>query len=350
MLYYAKIDGKILGPFGRSELRRLRDDGAFGSEGQWCTAEGDTESWQSPEMIDSIPYEPPGSLWGAIIVLSKWTLTAFTLVLLAMPIWGILCEAATIRSILYVYAGLLVFAMLTRSISRFGLFFRVCLFVTAMGFSVIQREAVQLAEAHSRPSVISAYPESRISKANASLPDLKPLDYPPSASEDNIDLHLRHTLSQYNEYPALFENPRYQEIFLQKNETDTLPVERAQYFAQNIAEIPYVSSTGPQDVFQTLKNKQGNCFAKSVALYDMMTRGGAKNVYLVFGMLYMPDPRPHAWIYWEKDSQHFIVETTSEGMFYDIAKIKEEKRLREWYCNHRPQWAFSAGQSYVFGR
>lgn len=348
MLYYAKINGQIVGPLGRSELIRLRDDGTLGAAEQWCAE--NSETWQSTETIDSIPREIPHVALSLFVSLNQWTLTAFTLVLLLMPLWGGLSEPATVRNVLYLYAGFWVIAILTRSISRFGLLFRGFLLVAAIGYSIVLRDAMEFAAAHRTTHSAPPQIKSRIALANASLPYIQPLDYPPSASEANIDLHLKHTLSSYNPYATLFDEPRYQEIFLQKNETDTLPVERAQYFAQNIASIPYVRDTGPQDVFQTLKNKQGNCFAKSVALYDMMTRGGAKNVYLVFGKLYDPDPQGHAWIYWEKDSEHYIIETTSEGMFYDIAKIKEEKRLREWYSAHRPQWGFAAGQSYVFGR
>lgn len=354
MLYYARINEQIVGPLGRSELIRLRDDGTLGAAGQWCAE--NSETWQSTETIDSIPSEIPHVTLGLFVTLNQWTLTAFTLVLLLMPLWGGLSEPATVRSVLYLYAGFLVIAILTRSISGFGLLFRGFLLVAAIGYSIVLREAIEFAASQRTSYSGSSSPSSEkaisLFEEDASLPNLQPLPYSPQPSAECFDLYSKHSPTRFSEYSHSMAKLR--PTFTQTNERDTLTVERARYYAENIANLPYNQYMDWNNLYETLKTKEGNCATKSIALYDMMKRGGAKNVFWVVGMCYKSPindtPIPHAWVYWEKDDKRYLIESTAPGMFHDITEVRNDTRLSKFYSNYWPRWGISEGRYYVFGR
>lgn len=350
MLYYARVNGKILGPLGREELLRLRDEGTLAGDAQWCPA--DSETWLSPESIDVTLQEDKHPLprHKLLPLLNKAAMLVLALVLVTLAA-GQDCEPATLQRGLFLYVVLFVLGMLARSFSRVGFAGYSILFIALSLLSVLSiHERDRIARIHPQPQPTPV--ADTLFPDNSGLPDIQPLDYPPEPSTQCFPLYLRRSQTRYSEYAESMA--RLRDTFTQSNERDTLTVERARYYAEYIAYLPYKPDMNWNNIYETLKTKEGNCATKSIALYDMMMRGGAKNVFWVVGVCYKSPindtPTPHAWIYWEKDGKRYIIESTAVGMFHELNEIVSNPRLTTFYSNVWPRWGISEGHYYIFGK
>lgn len=354
MLYYAKVNGRIIGPLALDELVRMREDSSFGADDQWCPA--DSEIWMSPEAIDLMVVKSESS-WGEVLLpICDWGLLLLTPLFFLLQLDRTLCTRPFFVAFFFLYATGYAVLIVTRKIRWMGFLFYGFMLCLIGRFALTLNDAppVEVAASEAAVSEQPARPAApKLPWNDPQLPYIVPLDFPEKCSEKSLELYAQRTPTSYCGYPK--DLAPLAEIFTRHNDTDTLTVERARYFADNISTIPYKREAGWQNLFETLKSKEGNCGAKSIALYDMMMRAGAKNVFWVVGVSYdttynVDPPIYHAWVYWEKEGKRYIIECTAYTAFDDIDNIRSKPYLAKYYSARWPLWGISDGKCYVFGK